>query len=162
MSRLATVLAGLFLALGCPAFAADQPLAARRALERKLQDIVLPRVAFEEATVKEVFQALRLQVQNLDLDDRHPVNLVYQCKPEVLAQQVTMDLTNVPLGEALRYICMGTGLGYRVEDYAIVIGDSEADRARMQTRVFYVDPSMPFARGAKAAKDKPDFKGEKN
>jgi len=161
MARHAALLVALLLAALLPATWADGPRSGRRGMERRLQGVVIPKISFDQAQVKEVFQFLKARAQQLDLDSSAPMNLVYQCKPEALNQVVTMELENVPLGEALRYVCMGTGLGYRVEEYAIVISDSTADRARMQTRVFQVDPSMPFASG-KASKDKKvTFKGDK-
>jgi len=38
---------------------------------------------------------------------------------------VTMDFTNVPLGEIIRYVCMGSGLDYCIDDHAVIIIDQK-------------------------------------
>lgn len=137
---------------------AENPNAAKQALLKKLTTIVLPRVRFEEASVKEVFTFVKEQARSLDLDTEHPFNFVFKCAPEALDRKVTLDMDRIPLGEAIRYICMGSDLSYRVDGYAIVVSDGTAEKERMTGRVFTVDPSL-FTPKQKPA-DSPTFGGD--
>ena len=55
---------------------------------------------------------------------------------------ITMDFDNIPLGEAVRYICEGAGLRYKVEEHAIVILGPEVSRDNLELRFFPVDPRL--------------------
>ncbi len=55
---------------------------------------------------------------------------------------ITMDFDNIPLGEAVRYICEQAGLRYKVEDYAVVILGENVERGNLELRFFPIDPRL--------------------
>jgi Flp pilus assembly secretin CpaC/tetratricopeptide (TPR) repeat protein len=52
---------------------------------------------------------------------------------------ITMDFDNIPLGEAIRYICNGAGLKYRIEEHAVIIAHPDRALDPMETRIYPVD-----------------------
>lgn len=52
-----------------------------------------------------------------------------------VANTITMNMDNIELGEAIKYICLGAGLHWRVESNAVVISDQPiSDGADVQAR----------------------------
>jgi len=52
------------------------------------------------------------------------------------------DFENMPLGEIIRYICVGSGLKYKVESNAVVIADAQVVIDEMVTRFYPVSSSV--------------------
>lgn len=121
-------------------------------MHAKLKRIVIPKVAFEEATLRQVFAFLGERAKDLDIEGEG-VNLMFACEDEALDQEVTMELDGVPLGELIRYICMTSGLHYRVEPHAVVIADGTAEKERMEMRVFYMEPGVLRSPHKKGSRD---------
>lgn len=109
------VLAGLLLMvvtfLGITR-AETPPAAAVKAEERiqkKLDTIILPRVVFREASVKEIVDYLLIKGRELDTSEKDPklkgVNILFRPSLDGTPNtaRISLDLTNVPLGEALKY-----------------------------------------------------------
>ena len=60
-----------------------------------------------------------------------------------LSSGVTVDLKDVPLIEALKYILVPKGLQYRVDEYAIVIASSrKLDGGEMETRDYHLSSGI--------------------
>lgn len=55
---------------------------------------------------------------------------------------VTMEFDNIPLGEAIRYICQGAALHYRVEPHAVIVAHPSIALDKLETRFFSVSPSL--------------------
>ena len=87
-------------------------------LREKLATLIVPELAMDDMPVMEVFQALRQQSKDLD-PARQGVNLLVQCAKGEPQQKISVSLTNVPLGEAIRYVCMASGLSYRIDPAAV-------------------------------------------
>ena len=51
---------------------------------------------------------------------------------------VTMDMDNLPLGDAVRYVCKATNFKYRVEKNAIIVAHHQVPLDRMETRIYSV------------------------
>ncbi|MFA5204915.1 MAG: hypothetical protein WC708_10990 [Lentisphaeria bacterium] len=176
-----------------------------RGIRAKLQNIIVPKVEFEEASVAQVVAFLKKRSQELD-PDGEGVNIILQLEaprgaeavegtpeegeapaeggdgfatpaampgnmpgmpggmmppnaapgtPEEAApaaaamaggspaeRTVTMSMTNVPLGEVIRYICMGTGLKYVVDTNAVVIADKSVPLKDLETRFYSVEAGV--------------------
>lgn len=106
---------------------------AGRSLEDKLDTIILSRLECEEATITDVAQYLRDKSRELDPEGKG-VSIVLRNVPEneaagVTAEaaanqwdgKVTIAATDVPVGEAIRYMCESAGYEYRVVGDQIVI-----------------------------------------
>lgn len=55
---------------------------------------------------------------------------------------VTLSMTNVPMGEVIRYLCMGTGLKYVVDTNAVVIADKSVPLKDLETRFYSVEAGV--------------------
>lgn len=113
-------------------------------LAAKLDSLVIPRVEFEEATVAQVVTFLKKRSQELD-PAKEGVNIMLVersgATDKIADRIVTMNMTNVPLGELLRYVCMATSLQYRVDDYAVVISNKSPANAPMETKAYPLAPT---------------------
>ncbi|MGJ8697158.1 MAG: Amuc_1098 family type IV pilus outer membrane protein [Verrucomicrobiaceae bacterium] len=133
----------------------------------KLQQIVIPRIDFQDTTVEEAIDFLRLRSKELDtttLDDSQKgINFVVR-KSTVSgegdagvdaeaggfgggspsgARIDQLSLTNVPLGVALQYICDKAKLRYKVDEYAVTLlplGSGEGED--IVTRRWTVPPTF--------------------
>lgn len=105
---------------------ADQDNASQ-SVEAKLKTIVIPKVQFKDTALKDVLNFLRQKSVELDRAEKDPakrgVNLVLRPggKPDVIDTPITLNLTNVPLGDAFRYTADLGGLDYRVNGPSVVI-----------------------------------------
>ena len=101
------------------------------AINRKLDAIIIPQVDFENTTLEEGINFLRLRAVELDKNEPNPirkgVNLVLllplagaaeEFKPERIAR---LQKKNAPLREVLGEICQLTGMEFRVEDAEVVV-----------------------------------------
>jgi Flp pilus assembly secretin CpaC/tetratricopeptide (TPR) repeat protein len=55
-----------------------------------------------------------------------------------VANTITMNMDNIELGEAIKYICLGAGLYWRVESNAVVISDQPISEGEMRTEFYPV------------------------
>ncbi len=140
------------------------------ALNAKLRNIIIPKIDFEDRTVEEAIDYLRLRAAELDVTELDPakrgVNLVIR-RPkgntlgggEAPAAEPAADdllgggdlgaaridelrLRNVPLGVALKYICDKTKLRYKVDDFAVTLVPITEEGDDVFTRTFRVPPDF--------------------
>jgi general secretion pathway protein D len=55
---------------------------------------------------------------------------------------ITLDLRNVPMNDALRYVATLANLKIRIEDYAVIVLPAEAPEPDMETRSYAVNPGV--------------------
>jgi general secretion pathway protein D len=111
-----------------PAAVLEQPVLTARgtqSVNRKLDEIMVPRLNFTDATVREAIEYLRSVSAQQDRDaadagDRG-VNIVLKLDAAASSQTITIDLANIPLREALDYITRLANLKVKVEPYAVLI-----------------------------------------
>jgi tetratricopeptide (TPR) repeat protein len=165
-------------------------------IREKLDNIIIPRISFEEATIHSVITYLKQRSKDLDpdgegvniflqltgsnptpVDDAGPGDNIDDFAVPVdddpfaddaaggdpFADEavdggdeffedagggggavggeltITMDFDNIPLGEAIRYICQGAGLKYRIERYAVIIAGRDVPLDDMETRIYPVE-----------------------
>jgi hypothetical protein len=131
------------LSLPAPQAPPDVPSAGTSYILSKLRTIVLPSVDFEDTTLEEAAAFLRKQSIELDATELDParkgLNIVVrhpvakkgsnpgkdEDKPETVRIK-ELHLRNVPLAEALKYICEVTRYRYKVDDFAITLVSSDA------------------------------------
>ncbi|MFK5923482.1 MAG: type II and III secretion system protein [Verrucomicrobiota bacterium] len=122
------------------------------AIQEKLKNIVIPNIEFEGARLIDVIDFLVQKAQELDVREQDPLkkglNIVIDSGtgPSANEQAVDIKLSNVPLGEVLRYVATRAGLKPRIESYAVrLVPLSDADDAALATRRYQVPPG--FIRG---------------
>ncbi|HEX4140144.1 MAG TPA: hypothetical protein VHY09_07335 [Candidatus Methylacidiphilales bacterium] len=109
-------------------------------LEEDLKNIFLS-LDFNNATIEEATNFLSVESKRLDPNHKG-VNFIIQPEASSSAKPVTLTLNNVPLGEALRYVCQLANVKFKVQDYAISIVPFTANDQDLISRTFIVQPSF--------------------
>jgi general secretion pathway protein D len=134
----------------------------------KLKTIIIPVIDFEDTSVEEAIDFLRVRANELDVGELDPskkgVNFVIR-KPRAagggdagldadaaagLGAQADpgslridqLSLRNVPLAEALKYICDKTKLRYKVDDFAVTLVPATETDEDLFSRTFRVPPDF--------------------
>ncbi len=137
-------------------------------ITEKLRRIILPRVDFEDTTVEEAIDFLRMRSVELDTSELDPskkgVNFVIRrprsgavggadagadagglplaaTDPGALRVR-ELRIRNVPLAVALKYICDQTKLRYKVDDFAVTLVPQTETGEDLFTRTFRVPPDL--------------------
>jgi general secretion pathway protein D len=145
-------------------------------INEKLRRIVIPRIDFEDTTVEEAVDFLRMRSAELDTLELDPtrkgVNFVVR-RPrsapvaapdagfepgEGAAIPTASDpgslrvrelrVRNVPLAVALKYICDQTKLRFKVDDFAVTLVPQTESGEDIFTRTFTVPPDFTAALGS--------------
>jgi general secretion pathway protein D len=167
--------------LSVPADAPSLPIATGAApdggsgvayITEKLRRIIIPRIDFEDTTVEEAIDFLRLRSAELDTLELDParkgVNFVVR-RPKATALAAPdagvdaaggaealpaagadpgtlrvreLRIRNVPLSVALKYICDQTKLRFKVDDYAVTLVPQTESGEDVFTRTFTVPPDF--------------------
>jgi general secretion pathway protein D len=109
-------------------------------LDEELKNIFLS-LDFNNATIEEATNFLSVESKRLDPNHKG-VNFIIQPEASSTAKPVSITLNNVPLGEALRYVCQLANVKYKVQDYAISIIPFTASDEDLVSRTFSVQPSF--------------------
>lgn len=124
-------------------------------LTQKMDTIIFPTVAFENATIEEAIEYLRLKSKDLDTEEPDPtkkgVNIIIRTGDAPTGASISLDLKNVPMSEALRYICDLAQMKYKVEAYAVVVVPISESSTEMFTRTYRVPPDFLVAGGGGGA-----------
>jgi general secretion pathway protein D len=154
-----------------------------QAIQRKLNTIIIPKLEFREASIREAIDFLKQKSVALDPDPVNKgVNIVLRLEngaggsaPPAAAPaapaagvipglvdppggpaaapaaipavdpneaRITIALTNVPLGEALRYVTNLAGLKYKVEQYAVSVVPLSTPIDTLITKEWKVPPGF--------------------
>jgi hypothetical protein len=88
-------------------------------LWKKLNSIIIDKVEFEDEKPIAIFKLLRIRSKELDPTGKG-VNFVFKGLNEHKSL-VTLKLSNIPLAEVIKYVCLSGNLMYKVDTYAVVI-----------------------------------------
>ena len=124
-------------------------------LTEKLKRIVIPRIDFEDTTVEEAIDFLRLRSSELDTTELDPtkkgLNFVIRrprdgsgFDPASLRIK-ELRLKNVPLSVALKYIADQTKMRYKVDDFAVTLVPMTESGEDLFTRTYDVPPDFSSA-----------------
>ncbi|HSP43506.1 MAG TPA: hypothetical protein VLO11_11590 [Luteolibacter sp.] len=124
-------------------------------ITNKLRNIIIPRIDFENVTVEEAIDFLRLRARELDTMELDPARkgigfVIRRSKPSLSIRPVhpgsmiipELKLENVPLNDALKYVCDAAKLRYQVGDYGITIMPQTDSGEDLLTRTFQVPPDF--------------------
>ena len=108
----------------------------------KLQNIIIEKVDFDDATISSVITYLNRESKRLDKTDGAGINIVLRLvnSTEDNLESITMSMDEIPFEEALKYICLATGLKYRIEEHAIIIGDESIEE--LKTEFFTIETDL--------------------
>jgi general secretion pathway protein D len=151
-------------------------------ITEKLRRIMIPSISFEDITVEEAIDFLRMRSKELDAFELDPakkgVNFVIRRPRAATAAADTgldvgeglgdalalpggndpsalriseLRVTNIPLEQALKYICDATRLKYKIDEYSVTLVPQSEDTQDVFTRTFSVPPDFQTSLGAGAA-----------
>ena len=113
----------------------------RESITQKLRTLIFPQVEFAGATLPEVAELLRVRSRDLD-PQGVGVSFVLNVPQDAREKPISLNLSNVPMEEVLRYVSESCGVAYKVEDHAVIfVSISERDNA-ITTRSFRVPPDF--------------------
>ena len=132
-----------------PSAILEQPVMSVRGTQsviNKLDEIIIPRISFTDATLREVIEAIRERAAELDTapsdaGDRG-VNIVLKLDETAATQTITIDLANLPLREALDYVTRLANLKIKVEPYAVLIVPMTEETDVLLTKEYRVPPGF--------------------
>lgn len=130
-----------------PSAILEQPVMTVRgtqSINSKLNEIVIPRISFADATLREVVESIREQAAQLDQSegDERGVNIVLKLDDAAASQRITIDLANLPLREALDYVTRLAALKIKVEPYAVLIVPVLEETDVLLTKEYRVPPGF--------------------
>lgn len=124
-------------------------------LTEKMDRIIFPTVSFQNATIEEAIEYLRLKSKDLDTLETDPnrkgVNIIIRQGDAPASASISLDLRNVPMSEALRYICDLAQMKFKVEAYAVMVVPISDNNTEMFNRTYRVPPDFLTQAGVNAA-----------
>lgn len=119
---------------------------ASRYYTNKMDRIIIPRVQFQGASIEEALEFLRIKSRDFDTVERDPsrkgINLIAKFGSTPSTAQISLDLKDVPMTEALRYVAELAGMKYKIEPYAVLVVPLSDAGAEQYTRSYRVPPSF--------------------
>ncbi len=116
------------------------------AITEKMQRIIFPQVQFSGASLEEAIEFLRIKSRDLDVQEMDParkgVNIILNQGDTPVTNSISIDLSNVPMSEALRYITDLAGMKYKVDRFAVQVVPISATNMEMYQRIFRVPPDF--------------------
>ncbi|MBI5394197.1 MAG: STN domain-containing protein, partial [Verrucomicrobia bacterium] len=150
-------------------------------MEAKLDNIVIPKIEFKDTSIVDVINFLTDQSREIDAQKTGGagVNIVLGGGVGTVggpqAPGITLNLRNVPLRDALRYVTDIAGMRFRIEEkavlvvpcsympagsmqtrsyriqsgvFATMIGDHSRKASSEEVKKFFIDAGVPFPAGA--------------
>ncbi|RBP47418.1 hypothetical protein DES53_101215 [Roseimicrobium gellanilyticum] len=112
----------------------------------KMSKLIFPKVQFNNTSIEEAIEFLRIKSRDVDHMERDPskkgVNLIIKPGAAPSTATISLDLTDVPMSEALRYVTELGGMKYKVEPFAVVVVPITDVATEMYTRTFRAPPSL--------------------
>lgn len=115
-------------------------------LTRKMAEIVFPQVQFAGASIEEAIEFLRVKSRDLDVNETNPakkgVNIILKTGDAPVTASISLDLKDVPMVEALRYVTELAGMKYKVDPYAVLVIPTSDTTAEQYMRSYKVPPDF--------------------
>jgi hypothetical protein len=114
-------------------------------LKQKLDQIILPKVEFNGATLEQALEYLRTQSRKLDksTSGEKGVKIILRLDDTPITESITLNVQDLPLSEAIRYVTELTQTKYRVEENSVLIVPLLAEfETELHSRTFKVPPDF--------------------
>jgi hypothetical protein len=112
----------------------------------KMNAIIFPQVQFNNATIEEALEYLRVQNRDLDLQETDParrgVSFILKSGDAPSLANISLNLKDVSLGDALRYVTELAGMKYKVEPFTVLITPVTETATEQFTRIYQVPPDF--------------------
>ncbi len=127
-------------------------------INRKLDEILIPRIDFRDATIREALDFIKQRAVALDTTEQDPsrrgINIVLKAaadSPEANAR-ITLSLNDIPLRAAIDYVAKAANLKLKIEPYAVAVVPQSEPTDILITKEYKVPPgfitSLPAAQPA--------------
>jgi len=117
-------------------------------INRKLDEITIPRIDFQDVTVREALDFIKQRAAALDTTETDPskkgVNIVLNIPdsaPEA-SSRITLGLTDIPLRAAITYVANAANLKLKVEPYAVSVVLQSTPTDVLITKEYKVPPGF--------------------
>jgi general secretion pathway protein D len=116
-------------------------------INSKLDSIIIPKLDFTDASIREAIDLLRLRAADLDTDSdpqTRGVNIVLklpQGAPEE-SNYITLSLSQIPLRAALEYVSRAANLKIKIDPYAVVVVPASENTEVLITKQYRVPPNF--------------------
>lgn len=110
-----------------------------------IQQTIVPKVNLDEVTLEEAVEFLRTVKTEDGKSVNFTVNLGPQGSPvadKIRDARFSMQLTNVPVVQVLKYITDATQTSFTTDDYAVVISPAGFTTAELVARTYRVPPDF--------------------
>ena len=115
-------------------------------LTEKMNKIIFPSVKFDNATVEEAVEFLRVKSRDLDTFSEagavKGVNIIIRTGEAPSNASISLDLKDVPMSEALRYITDLAQMKYKVEAHAVLVVPLSENASEQYTKSYRVPPDF--------------------
>ena len=115
-------------------------------LSQKMKTIIIPQLQLSGATIEEAIEFLRIKSRELDDAESDPskkgVNIIVKPGDAPIAASISLDLKDVPLEEALRYVVELAGMKIKVEPFAVMVVPTTENITEQFTRIYRVPPDF--------------------
>ena len=122
-------------------------------VSKKLERIMIPKIALDEASLEEALDLLRLKAAENDTFELDParkgLNITVNLGPpdsdaarRIREQRITLQLSNVPLLRVLGFITEMTHTSYSTDDFAVIIRPVGTASDELISRSFRVTPDF--------------------
>lgn len=132
---------------------ADSSLANVVSVRNKLDRIIIPKVNLDETSLTEVLDFLRIRAGENDTLETDParkgINFTVNLgsadsivAQKINAARISLQLSNVPLSQVLKYICDMTQTAYKTDEFSVIITPKGSSSADLVTRTYRVPPDF--------------------
>lgn len=122
-------------------------------VRHKLDRIIIPKIALDQASLEEALDFLRLRASENDTFETDPahkglnftVNLGPQDSPlatKIRSLRFDLQLSNVPVSQVLKYITDTTQTSFTTDDFSVLISPAGSASAELVTRTYRVPPDF--------------------
>ncbi|TLD72817.1 hypothetical protein FEM03_01730 [Phragmitibacter flavus] len=126
-----------------------------RGAESKLRQLLFPSVQFKDASLEEALEFLRIKSRDFDAEERDPakkgLRVIESDSVKGKGGKITLDLREVPMDEALRYVTELAGVGFEIEGGMVVVKTLEEIEGRLRTAEWHGVPSTGVFAGIQGA-----------
>ncbi len=108
---------------------------------QKLRTWIVPMVDLQDASLDEVVEFMRIRSRDID-PQKKGISFVLQVSDSKSKTVKSLQLTQVPLEELVRYVTEMTGTAYHADEYAVTITSLTDQSTTMIQRYYHVPPDF--------------------
>lgn len=90
-------------------------------IRQKLESLIIPDLQFTDVTLEEGIEFLRVKSRDLDTSKEGPKGINFILRGAPSKAKISLNLKDVPMIEALRYIAELGGAKVRIEPHAVIV-----------------------------------------